>query len=147
MLVRTYRIGTAARLTNVAVATLRNWERRYRLVVPARNGGRQRLYSVEQIQQLRLLKRWVDAGLSAGEAHGRLREHLAPLARLRTPSAVDGSRLAALRVDAGVARRRAAALRDEAGAVTAHAQAAHARSDDLLAELARRSPPRGPKPN
>jgi DNA-binding transcriptional MerR regulator len=73
----TYRIGTAARLTGIDAVTLRNWERRYGVVVAARGSGRQRAYSAEDLDRLRWLKAQVDAGLSAGEAHAILRRHLA----------------------------------------------------------------------
>jgi DNA-binding transcriptional MerR regulator len=108
---RAYRIGTASRLSGVEVATLRNWEKRYGMVVPRRNGGGQRLYSQLQIQQLRLLRRWTDAGLSASEAHARLWEHLAHLTRARGDRAIPDPEQALLRasrldsdVDRGLTR-------------------------------------------
>jgi DNA-binding transcriptional MerR regulator len=74
--VTVYRIGTAARLSGIDAMTLRNWERRYGVVVAARGPGRQRVYSLEDIDRLRWLRTQVDAGLSASEAHTLLRERL-----------------------------------------------------------------------
>jgi DNA-binding transcriptional MerR regulator len=42
------------------------WERRYGVVVPSRSGGRNRLYTHEDIGRLALLKRLVDAGDAIG---------------------------------------------------------------------------------
>lgn len=69
-----YRIGTAARMVGVEVATLRNWEQRYGLVIATRGSGSQRLYSPDDIDRLHAVKHWIDGGLSAGEAHGLLRQ-------------------------------------------------------------------------
>ena len=71
-----YRIGTAARLSGLPVATLRNWELRYGLVTARRTRGGQRLYSAEDVERLTALKRLVDQGLSAGEAHNVVRQRL-----------------------------------------------------------------------
>ncbi len=57
-----YRIGTVCRLTGIAPATLRAWERRYRIVQPGRNPGNSRLYSGADITRLTLIKQLVDLG-------------------------------------------------------------------------------------
>ena len=51
------------------VATIRNWEERYAAVVPERSAGGQRLYSRDQVEQLRLIAEQVALGLSAADAH------------------------------------------------------------------------------
>jgi DNA-binding transcriptional MerR regulator/methylmalonyl-CoA mutase cobalamin-binding subunit len=61
-----YPISAAAKLTGIPLDTLRAWERRYRTVIPKRN-GRGRVYSEEQIQKLLLLRRAVDQGHSIGQ--------------------------------------------------------------------------------
>ena len=61
-----YRIGAVARLTGVAVETLRVWERRYSAVEPLRTEGGSRLYSELDITRLTLIKRLVDAGHAIG---------------------------------------------------------------------------------
>jgi MerR family transcriptional regulator, light-induced transcriptional regulator len=71
-----YRIGTAARLSGLPVATLRNWELRYGLITARRTSGGQRLYSAEDVERLTALRRLVDQGLSAGEAHSVVRRRL-----------------------------------------------------------------------
>ena len=77
-----YRIGTVARRVGVEVATLRNWEQRYGLVVARRGPGGQRLFSEGDIDQLQLVKHLIDGGLSAGEAHVLLREQPDALERM-----------------------------------------------------------------
>ena len=105
-----FRIGTAARLSGVDAMTLRNWERRYGVVVPARGPGRQRLYSLEDVDRLRWLRSRTEAGLSAGEAHALLRETLR-----RGRASFSGSRVREesqrLRSEAADARAAAQALR------------------------------------
>jgi transposase-like protein/anti-sigma regulatory factor (Ser/Thr protein kinase) len=62
-------IGAVARELGVAPSTLRTWERRYRLIVPRRGPGGQRLYDAEQIQALRAVLAQVKLGARAGAAH------------------------------------------------------------------------------
>lgn len=64
--VPTYRIGAVSRLTGISAEALRMWERRYGVVEPSRSGGRNRLYTREDIGRLALLKRLVDAGDAIG---------------------------------------------------------------------------------
>jgi DNA-binding transcriptional MerR regulator len=64
-----YTIGSAARLLRVPVATIRTWEKRYGLVVPARSNGGQRLYTREQLEQLRFVVDRISEGLRPGEAY------------------------------------------------------------------------------
>ena len=49
-------IGVAAERTGLTPDVLRVWERRYRAVAPDRSEGRQRLYSDDDIERLRLLR-------------------------------------------------------------------------------------------
>lgn len=64
-----YSIGAVAGMLEVPASTLRAWEERYGVVVPARSAGGQRLYSRHQVELLRLLKEHVEGGLSAADAH------------------------------------------------------------------------------
>ena len=57
-------------------ATIRAWEERYGVVVPARSEGAHRVYTREQVAHLRYLKQQVEAGLSAADAHRLLAERL-----------------------------------------------------------------------
>jgi DNA-binding transcriptional MerR regulator len=62
------RIGELSRRTGVRADTLRAWERRYGLLAPARSDGGFRLYSGEDEQRVRAMRRLLDSGLSASEA-------------------------------------------------------------------------------
>jgi CheY-like chemotaxis protein len=53
-------------------ATLRAWEDRYKVVVPARSRGEQRLYSRDHVDQLRYVQHLMESGLHAAEAHRAL---------------------------------------------------------------------------
>jgi DNA-binding transcriptional MerR regulator len=64
-----YSIGAVARMLGLEPATLRAWEERYRVVVPARSAGAQRLYSRDQVEQLRFIQRSMEEGSSAADAH------------------------------------------------------------------------------
>lgn len=71
-----FSIGAVARMVNVSAATIRTWEARYGLVTPQRSEGGQRLYSREQVDQLRFVKEQMAAGRRPGEAHRILAERL-----------------------------------------------------------------------
>jgi DNA-binding transcriptional MerR regulator len=98
-----YKIGTVAKLTGIDVMTLRNWERRYGVIVAARGNGRQRAYSTQDLDRLHWIKDKLDAGLSAGEAHALLREQLK---RARTDLTGPRIRAEARRVRASAAETR-----------------------------------------
>jgi len=63
----TYPLRTVARLTGLSPEVLRAWERRYRVVTPARTPGGTRRYSAADLERLRLLKAAVDAGHRIGD--------------------------------------------------------------------------------
>jgi DNA-binding transcriptional MerR regulator len=71
-----YSIGAVARMLGVEPATLRAWEERYRVVVPARSRGSQRLFSRDQVEQLRFVIGSMADGSSAADAHRLLSEQL-----------------------------------------------------------------------
>jgi DNA-binding transcriptional MerR regulator len=71
-----YSIGALARMLDVSPTTLRSWEDRYGVVVPERTAGSQRLYSRDQLEQLRFVCRQMQSGLSAADAHRALAERL-----------------------------------------------------------------------
>lgn len=62
------RIGELSRRSGVSPELLRAWERRYGLLRPDRSPGGLRLYSAEDVERVRLMRRHLDAGLSAAEA-------------------------------------------------------------------------------
>ncbi len=69
-----FSIGAVARLLGCAPATIRTWEARYGLIVPARSAGGQRLFSRSQVEQLRQLKELLDSGIRPAEAHRLLHD-------------------------------------------------------------------------
>jgi DNA-binding transcriptional MerR regulator len=71
-----FSIGAVARMLELSAATIRTWETRYAFVVPQRSVGGQRLYSRDQVDQLRFVKTEVDAGRRPGEAHRLLAERV-----------------------------------------------------------------------
>jgi CheY-like chemotaxis protein len=62
-------------MLELPVATIRNWEERYATIVPERSPGGHRLYSRENVEQLRFLAAQVSRGLSAADAHRLLVEN------------------------------------------------------------------------
>jgi DNA-binding transcriptional MerR regulator len=71
-----FSIGAVARMLDLSAATMRTWETRYGFIVPQRSQGGQRLYSRDQVDQLRFVKDEVDAGRRPGEAHRLLAERV-----------------------------------------------------------------------
>lgn len=71
-----YSIGAVARMLGVPTATLRAWEDRYGVVVPERSEGTQRLYTRDEVERLRFIKRHIDLGMSASDAHRLLEDEL-----------------------------------------------------------------------
>jgi CheY-like chemotaxis protein len=69
-----FSIGAVARMLELPVATIRNWEERYRTVVPERSAGGQRLYSHADVDKLRYVASQVARGFSAADAHRLLGE-------------------------------------------------------------------------
>lgn len=63
-------------MLGVPAATIRSWEDRYRLVVPARTATGHRLYRRSQVEQLRFVRARMAEGLSAADAHRLLAERL-----------------------------------------------------------------------
>ena len=61
-----HRSGAVARMLRMPVATLRVWERRYTLTQAAWSPGGQRLYTVNDVRRLALIKRLSDLGHAIG---------------------------------------------------------------------------------
>ena len=72
-----FSIGAVARMLDLSAATIRTWETRYGLVKPQRSEGGQRLYSRDQVDQLRFIKDETASGRRPGEAHRLLSERIA----------------------------------------------------------------------
>jgi len=71
-----FSIGAVARMLELSAATIRTWETRYGDVVPQRSEGGQRLYSRNQVDQLRFVRDEVGRGRRPGEAHRLLAERV-----------------------------------------------------------------------
>jgi CheY-like chemotaxis protein len=71
-----YSIGAVARMLDIPPATLRTWAERYGLPVPERSPGGHRLYSRDQVEQLRFVKVQLAQGLAPADAHRLLAERL-----------------------------------------------------------------------
>jgi DNA-binding transcriptional MerR regulator len=63
-------------MVGVPAATLRNWEERYGLIQPQRSPGGHRLYTRDQVEQLRFVAGQLEQGLQPAEAHRLLGERL-----------------------------------------------------------------------
>jgi CheY-like chemotaxis protein len=71
-----YSIGAVSKMVGVPVSTLRTWGERYGVVVPDRSQGGHRLYTREQLEQLRFVIDKMAAGLTPADAHRMLSERL-----------------------------------------------------------------------
>ncbi|HVF07815.1 MAG TPA: MerR family transcriptional regulator [Actinomycetota bacterium] len=61
-------IAGVSSLLGIPVPTIRSWERRYGFPVPSRTQGKHRRYSVDEIDQLRMMRDEITRGHSASEA-------------------------------------------------------------------------------
>src|SRR5437899_1544951 len=66
------RIGEVARRAGVGESTLRAWERRFGLLRPARTSGRQRLYTEEDLERVRAVRRLAEQGLTLSASIARV---------------------------------------------------------------------------
>ena len=71
-----YSIGAVARMLDLSVATIRNWEERYGAVRPVRSAGGHRLYSRDDVERLRFVRDELARGASPADAHRLLGERL-----------------------------------------------------------------------
>lgn len=75
-----YSISDVERDTGVPKETLRVWERRYSFPKPGRDANGERIYSAEQVQRLRLIKRLLDCGYRPGKIMHQSTDELAAVA-------------------------------------------------------------------
>ncbi|MCM8599320.1 MAG: MerR family transcriptional regulator [Candidatus Accumulibacter sp.] len=78
----TYNIAAVERDTGLSKDVLRMWERRYGFPMPERDGNGDRLYSTEQVERLRRIKRLMDQGHRPGKLIATSPEELAPPRRV-----------------------------------------------------------------
>jgi DNA-binding transcriptional MerR regulator len=76
-----YSMGAVVKMLGIPAATLRTWEDRYGVVRPQRSAGGHRLYSRDQIDQLRFVFDQVERGASAGDAFRLLSEGVSEFGR------------------------------------------------------------------
>jgi DNA-binding transcriptional MerR regulator len=88
-----YSIGAVERMVDIPAATIRNWEQRYGLIAPERSQGGHRLYARRQVEQLRFVKRELDAGLQPAEAHRLLADTIAAGQPLGRDDGAEGPRV------------------------------------------------------
>ncbi|MFL5352863.1 MerR family transcriptional regulator [Archangium sp.] len=69
----TLRIRTIARLTGIREATLRAWERRHGFPRPHRNESNYRVYSREEVEDIRRVAKLISEGLAVSEAIAQVR--------------------------------------------------------------------------
>ena len=67
-----YRSGAVARMARMPVATLRVWERRYRVTMPSVTASGQRLYSAADVHRLALIRQLTDLGHATEHVLGHL---------------------------------------------------------------------------
>jgi len=93
------RIGELGRRSGVSPELLRAWERRYGLLRPTRSPGGLRLYALDDLERVRLMRQHLDSGLAAAQAaalasqapRGDVRHIAAPAAvREELAEALDG---------------------------------------------------------
>lgn len=70
-----YPIRTVAIMTGVNPITLRAWERRYNLIRPQRTPKGHRMYTQEQIDQIKSIVELVDSGVAISQVNNYLREN------------------------------------------------------------------------
>ena len=68
------RIGELSKRSGVSPELLRAWERRYGLLEPVRTSGGLRLYSLGDVERVRLMQEHLAAGLAAAEAAAHVTE-------------------------------------------------------------------------
>jgi len=78
-----FSIAAVERDTGLSKDVLRMWERRYGFPVPARDGNGERMYSANQLERLRMIKRLMDQGHRPGKLVGLSAAELAVLAPRR----------------------------------------------------------------
>lgn len=71
-----YSIGAVVKMLGIDATTLRAWEERYQIIVPARSNGGQRIYSRDNLDHLRFIARAMENGSTTADAHRLLSEEL-----------------------------------------------------------------------
>ena len=80
-------IAAVERDTGLSKDTLRVWERRYGFPAPLRDAAGQRVYSVDDVEKLRVAKRLLDHGYRPGKILGYSAERMLQIADAAAPRA------------------------------------------------------------
>ncbi|MCV2359869.1 MerR family transcriptional regulator [Paucibacter sp. TC2R-5] len=128
-----YRSGAVARMLRMPVATLRVWERRYRLTQVELSASGQRLYTAADVQHLSLLKRLSDLGHAIGSLAALSQQQLQDVAATHAGALAD-KQPARARLDGRASAAKRPSLRV---AVIGKALAARLQSPALLRGLGR----------
>lgn len=91
-----YNIAAVERDTGLSKDTLRVWERRYGFPKPRRDQHDERLYSLPDLEKLRLLRLLIDYGHRPGKIINRSTAELAQLISSRTPEKSPPPEIAAI---------------------------------------------------
>lgn len=86
---RVHPVQVVVRRTGLSPELLRTWERRYTVVTPARSPSGRRLYSDDDIERLRLLRRAIGLGWSIGQVARQSTDALRALV-VGTPATAEG---------------------------------------------------------
>ena len=89
-------IGAVSKATGISPDTLRTWERRYGFPMPDRTDGGHRVYQMETIELLRLVKRALDRDHRPGQVLGQSREQLQELLGISTITPGQGAEVSTL---------------------------------------------------
>jgi DNA-binding transcriptional MerR regulator len=86
-----YNIGVVTRMTDISMATLRAWERRYGFPEAGRTSGGHRLYSEKDILRLMWVKQRIEEGMQTAQAINALRrqEQAGRIASPQAPAPVE----------------------------------------------------------
>lgn len=79
-----FSIAAVERDTGLPKDTLRVWEKRYHFPQPGRDTFGERIYSIDQVEKLRVIKRLIDGGHRPGKIIGLSIDELAKLAEVST---------------------------------------------------------------
>ncbi|MGD8727316.1 MAG: MerR family transcriptional regulator [Gemmatimonadales bacterium] len=129
-------IQVVVRRTALTADVLRAWERRYGAVEPERSPSGRRLYSDDDIERLRLLKRAADAGRSIGQIASHDTEALAAMVRDDEVQEAEAPHLEPAGPDDAAARQLVAEAMEAVGAMdVARLDAALRRDSVEMSEL------------
>lgn len=88
-----YAIGEVANITGVKPITLRAWQRRYNLLQPQRTDKGHRLYTLDDINQIKKVQSWLAKGVSIGKVKHLLTDNTLTTESMESQQLSEVSRL------------------------------------------------------